>query len=149
MDNFQDLINRKKELEKLIQNRQEIFNLSFSEYTDELSMYDQHQADEATMFFEREKELGMLEALQLELDKVNNALENFSNGSDMVCENCGRNIEEGRLKRLPYTRLCAECARSTEEPGKIDYEIPADFRLEQVDIREETLTPGYEGLDNL
>lgn len=152
MDNLSNLLNRKKELEKLIKNRQEIFNQSFSEYMDELSMYDQHQADEATMYFEREKELGMLEMLQLELDKINSALSNYHNGSYAVCEKCGQNIEERRLERLPATQICARCAQlkdAKKTDGKVDYEIPADFRLEQVDIREGTLSPGYEGLDNL
>jgi len=152
MDSLNNLLNRKKELEQLIKNRQEIFNQSFSEYMDELSMYDQHQADEATMYFEREKELGMLEMLQLELDRINSALNSYYNGSSAVCERCGQEIEERRLQRLPATHLCARCAQledSRKNENRVDYEIPADFRLQEVDIREGTLSPGYEGLDNL
>jgi RNA polymerase-binding transcription factor DksA len=42
------------------------------------------------------------------------ALERIEDGTYGVCESCARPIERERLDALPYTDLCAACARRRE-----------------------------------
>ncbi|MGI6436108.1 MAG: TraR/DksA C4-type zinc finger protein [Syntrophomonadaceae bacterium] len=108
---YQALLSRKQDIEQQIVRRRENLQLPLSEYGDELSLYDQHPGDLASDTFEREKEAGLLEMLEFELEKVNDALNNYQNGSYGVCEQCGRQIEPARLNRVVNTTLCAACAR--------------------------------------
>ncbi|WP_207642053.1 TraR/DksA C4-type zinc finger protein [Syntrophomonas zehnderi] len=98
------------QLEQLIQNKQEIIMIPLSEWTDELSSYDQHSADNATDLYEREKNIGILELLELELEKVNDALNRYDLGQRAICSICGQPIEPQRLKRLVSTTVCSQCA---------------------------------------
>jgi DnaK suppressor protein len=47
--------------------------------------------------------------LELELEKVNMALEKFKKGGYGVCEKCHRSISESRLKVYPQARYCKKC----------------------------------------
>jgi RNA polymerase-binding transcription factor DksA len=47
---------------------------------------------------------------QSELRKVDNALERLSSGKYGECARCGYAIEPPRLRALPQTTCCAECA---------------------------------------
>jgi RNA polymerase-binding protein DksA len=49
-------------------------------------------------------------------EQVSDALTRIDEGSFGECEHCGRPISEERLKALPYTPFCVECARSGAEP---------------------------------
>lgn len=111
-DYYQALLSRKQDVEQQIVRRRENLQLPLAEYGDELSVYDQHPGDLASDTFEREKEVGLLEMLEFELEKVNDALVHYQNGSYGVCEQCGQQIEPARLQRVVNTTLCAACARS-------------------------------------
>jgi len=76
--------------------------------------YGNHMADDATAVFEQTKNLSLRESLEDSLRRVEDALRRFEEGSYGICEDCGRIIEWGRLKVLPYTRLCVECVRRHE-----------------------------------
>ena len=58
------------------------------------------------------------------LREIETALERLAAG-DFACENCGRPIEEDRLRADPTVRLCAECARRLENPAAPDQAEPA------------------------
>jgi RNA polymerase-binding protein DksA len=45
-----------------------------------------------------------------ELKKINQALEMIENGTYGNCGSCGETISEARLKALPYTSICINCA---------------------------------------
>jgi len=45
-----------------------------------------------------------------ELNKVGLALERIANREYTVCSQCGGDISLERLKAVPYTNLCIECA---------------------------------------
>jgi RNA polymerase-binding transcription factor DksA len=47
---------------------------------------------------------------QFELRKVDNALERLRSGKYGECAHCGYAIETPRLRALPQTECCAECA---------------------------------------
>lgn len=111
-DTYQVLLNRKQEIMEQIERKRDILQTPVSEYTDELSAYDQHPGDLGSDTFEREKELGLLEMLEFEMSKINEALVKFDNGSYGICDQCGGTIEPARQRRLPNTTVCAACAQN-------------------------------------
>lgn len=76
--------------------------------------YGNHMADDATGVFEQTRNLSLRESLEESLGLVREALARFEDGTYGTCEDCGRAIEWGRLKTLPYTSLCVECVRRHE-----------------------------------
>ena len=51
--------------------------------------------------------------------KINRALETLNNGDFGICEECGEEISEERLKARPMAVLCIECKRNEEALEKI------------------------------
>jgi RNA polymerase-binding transcription factor DksA len=76
--------------------------------------YGNHMADDATGVFEQTRNLSLRGSLEDTLKRVEGALQRFDDGTYGTCEDCGRVIEWGRLKVLPYTSLCVECVRRHE-----------------------------------
>lgn len=140
MDYKDKLLAKKNEIEQVIQQKQDSLMIPITESTDELSMYDQHPADIASELFEREKDRGILELLELELEKVNDAIDKLSSGTYGKCDICGREIEPERLERLLNTTLCVSCARENENkftrPAEEDVTRTGDMadRGETLDI---------------
>ena len=75
---------------------------------DELSSYDQHQADVATETFDREKDLSILDNIEGELADIEHALQRLDDGTYGTCEACGKPIGDERLEAMPATRFCLE-----------------------------------------
>lgn len=113
---------RKRQIEEVIREKHERLMTPISETTDELSMYDQHPADLGSEVFEREKDMGLLEILEIEKEKVDDALQRYEQGLYGICESCGQNIEPARLERIVNTTLCAQCAYKTQN----NYTRPAE-----------------------
>ena len=111
MEGIDRLLTKRAELEQLIQARQEDMNYLY-EAGDELSVYDHHEPDSAAIFVERDKNQGLMELWELELEKVEHALERYHKGEYNICERCHKTIEKERIDRLVNTTLCASCARS-------------------------------------
>jgi RNA polymerase-binding protein DksA len=76
----------------------------------DLSGYDQHQADSATLTFEREKDLAIEDSLKDELEQIEMALSKIDAGTYGICDRCKKPIAEPRLQALPYATLCINCA---------------------------------------
>ncbi len=56
--------------------------------------------------------LAKLSTRELDLLRaIDRALQRMENGSYGLCESCGRPIERERLELIPWTNVCAECAR--------------------------------------
>ena len=51
--------------------------------------------------------------------KISRTLEKLNNGDFGVCEECGREISEERLKARPMAVLCIRCKRMEEAEEKI------------------------------
>lgn len=81
----------------------------------ERSGYGDHQADDATEVFEREKELGLEQSLQAHLHQVNHALARIEAGSYGTCETCGKPISPERLDAMPEATQCIDCKAEAEE----------------------------------
>jgi DnaK suppressor protein len=47
--------------------------------------------------------------------KIEQALERVGNGTFGICEECGEDISEGRLKARPVTTLCIKCKEEQEQ----------------------------------
>jgi DnaK suppressor protein len=103
----------KKELEEeLVRLGDEIRELGSRE--EERPGYGNHMADDATGVFEQTRNLSLRASLEERVRTVQEALARFETGNYGTCEDCGRTIEWGRLKTLPYTRHCVECVRRHE-----------------------------------
>ncbi len=105
---------RKQKIEEIIHRKQEYMMTPLTDTIDELSFYDQHPADIGSETYEREKDMGLLELMEFELEKVNDALEQYQQGKYGICEVCGQPIDPRRLERLINTTLCVHCAREQE-----------------------------------
>jgi len=51
--------------------------------------------------------------------KIKEALKRIDDGSFGICEVCGENISEGRLKARPVTTLCIDCKTSQEAEERL------------------------------
>ena len=112
------------------------------EWTDELSlMINIVQISQRSL--RREKEIGILELLEFELEKVNDAL--MRNDADLrqVCSICGKEIESQRLKRLVNTTICARCAHSYDKNYRVHNEEPPAPGM-MSDMGESFQVAGYE-----
>lgn len=60
---------------------------------------------------------GLNEAARTELAQLNRALARIDAGSYLNCVSCGDDIQLERLEVVPYTDLCARCARGEAAPA--------------------------------
>jgi YteA family regulatory protein len=104
------LLKQKKELETSIQMRETDERASERESVGELSLYDNHPGDMGTELYEREKDLGLHELMQKQLDDVNQALQKIENGTYGICDVSGKEIPLERLEAIPTAATCIEHA---------------------------------------
>ena len=66
-----------------------------------------------------QNELGsqLAEVESRELGMIENALKRMQQGDYGVCEGCDASIPLTRLQALPYTTLCIQCQRLSEQTG--------------------------------
>ena len=72
---------------------------------------DEHDPEGATIAFERQQVVALLEAAQRRLADVEAALARRDAGTYGICESCGRPIAAERLAVRPSARTCIDCAR--------------------------------------
>jgi RNA polymerase-binding transcription factor DksA len=76
---------------------------------------DEHDPEGATLAFERQQLVALLEAARLREAAAVEALERRARGEGYgVCRSCGRPIGEERLAARPTAALCVDCARAAE-----------------------------------
>ncbi len=105
------LLIRKQEIQKMIAEKTE----QMMEASTELSVFGHEVPDMAFTIYEKEKNAGLIEILQFELEKVNEALEKSAAGEYGKCESCGAVIEDQRLQSKIDAKFCSHC----EEQRKI------------------------------
>lgn len=76
--------------------------------------YGDHLADDATELFEREKVLGLEQALRQHQAQVEHALARVADGGYGTCEVCGLPIPEERLQAMPEATVCVSCKAEAE-----------------------------------
>jgi DnaK suppressor protein len=71
---------------------------------------DEHDPEGATIAFERQQVVALLDAARRRLADVEAAIERRETGGYGVCEVCGRPIPTERLAARPSARTCVACA---------------------------------------
>ena len=141
----QELLGRIDEL------RDDGLGQSFKESTQELSSYDNHSADNASELYEREKDYGLLEGLQAQLRKVEDAQHRLKAGSYGRCTRCGGRIEPERLEALPWAETCAPCALDEVERNRrrppVGHALPRDREMFAHSFRDGKDEVGFDGED--
>jgi len=94
---------------------EEALNSNGDETQGNLSHTPLHMADLGTDNFERENTLNLLANEEQMLKEIGAALERIDAGQFGKCEECQSVIARPRLKELPYTRYCVECARKLDK----------------------------------
>ena len=85
---------------------------------DETDAVDQHPADDASELFEREKNLSVLQTLEVSRQEVEDALRRLDEGTYGTCERCGKPIPEKRLRALPEARYDVDCQAIIEREAR-------------------------------
>ena len=71
---------------------------------------DEHDAEGATIAFERAQAMALLEETRIQVEALDTALARVDHGSYGVCESCGQDIAPERLVARPSATLCITCA---------------------------------------
>ena len=87
-----------------------------------LSNVPMHLADLGTDTFEQEMSASLLTNARQLQSEVAAALDRIEQEKFGQCEQCGRDIGEGRLQAVPYTRYCVDCAQSAENDGEVGFQ---------------------------
>lgn len=74
--------------------------------------------DRATQESDRNFELRIRDRERKLINKINDALERIDKGEFGICEECGEEISEARLKARPVTTLCINCKMEEEQKEK-------------------------------
>lgn len=121
-DYFEErLFEEKEKVLKIIDNmdNNEEFG-SMDEYYTELSSYDNHPADLGTETFMMEQDKGLVNKLNDTLYEIEDSIEQIKTQDYGVCNSCGKEIDEERLKLIPYLKLCIDCSEK---------EVPLDEKM--------------------
>ena len=100
--------NRREFSRKLRQKREEIICRSTSEMKKRISTDCAFSCHSDYLHFKT------LDAQRVVIKQIDMALDKIKEGNYGVCEECGEEIGEKRLKVLPFARYCRDCQESFE-----------------------------------
>lgn len=106
----------------LLKMREEIRQKLKEKYADALSFgteEGQDSADEAYNLYNKNIMLGRVETDALKLNLIEQALKRIEDGSYGICIECGCDIDEKRLKYVPFARYCVDCKTELEKKGVV------------------------------
>ncbi|HEV7678617.1 MAG TPA: TraR/DksA C4-type zinc finger protein [Candidatus Dormibacteraeota bacterium] len=115
----------RRRLEETRRAAQDLVSGNSEEAVQELASYDQHQADQGTETFERERDVSVLQRVEAQLREVEAALERLEAGTYGLCELCGKPIGDERLEAMPAARYCLEDQAIAERDGRLRSGAPA------------------------
>jgi DnaK suppressor protein len=75
---------------------------------------DNHMAETASVTLDREIDYTLEENSEHVLAAIDAALARIEAGTYGICERCGQEIAEERLRAIPYATLCIDCKRKDE-----------------------------------
>jgi RNA polymerase-binding transcription factor DksA len=75
-----------------------------------------HMAESGTDAFEEELRLARMESAGDEIFEIEEALRRIREGTYGTCEACAAALPVGRLRAIPYARLCLACKVAEEAP---------------------------------
>jgi DnaK suppressor protein len=69
---------------------------------------------------ERDREINFIlsDRERSKVKNIDDALQQMDEGSYGICEACGLEIAEERLKAMPFTRLCRDCQQDQEREAR-------------------------------
>jgi RNA polymerase-binding transcription factor len=81
--------------------------------------------------FVQEVELALVEMKSETLARIDEALRRLENGSYGICDECGREIAEARLRAVPFATRCLACQAAAEsaERGKTPERVARELNL--------------------
>ena len=90
-------------------------NKTRSEANGDLSSMPIHMADIGSDNYEQEFTLSMMQTEESTLEAIEAALERIEDRTYGSCEDCSKPIKKTRLKAIPYTPVCINCASQREQ----------------------------------
>ncbi|RMF47974.1 MAG: RNA polymerase-binding protein DksA [Deltaproteobacteria bacterium] len=112
LEEFRQLL--QGQLDEILRNAGE----TVAEMTDEQENFPD-PTDRASMESDRNFELRIRDRERKLANKIREALARIDSGEFGLCESCGEDIGEGRLKARPVATLCIECKTEQERQEKI------------------------------
>lgn len=69
---------------------------------------------------ERDREINFIlsDRERVKITQIDDALERMEEASYGVCESCGLEVAEERLRAMPFTRLCRDCQQEQEREAR-------------------------------
>lgn len=80
------------------------------------------EGDKALTDLAEETGLTIISLRKETLEKIDHAIEKLEQGTYGICEDCGAEISEQRLKAVPFAVHCIECKQKREELEQIERE---------------------------
>lgn len=81
------------------------------DYKARFPQYGRHPGEESQETTDYDERLDLEHKLELDLLKVNKALEKIKSGKYGKCETCGEAISKKRLKIYPEAEICEKCIK--------------------------------------
>lgn len=113
------LLNRRDELKRLVSDSSEGSSASRSTVED--------IGDAALRETRQGLESHLAEIEYKELVQIRRAISLIQEGRYGHCENCNKSIPIARLKAVPYTMFCVDCAQQRESMGLTSHDLPSDW----------------------
>ncbi len=114
--------NKLESFRKLLNERLEELLDQAYETVDDMSDHKENlpdPSDRATLESDRNFTLRIRDRERKLIGKIKEALERIDNGTYGICEECGEDISEKRLRARPVTTLCIDCKKKQETDEKI------------------------------
>ncbi len=108
LDYFRNILN--EELKSLLGEAEK----TVSEMTSDASNFPD-PTDRATQESDRSFELRIRDRERKLINKIRDALERIESNEFGICDDCGEEISEARLKARPVTTQCIDCKMAAEE----------------------------------
>ncbi len=116
---------RKKFLAKMREQLGEMKTKLLSEVDSELRAERESNKDEGMDTYdlaseERDREINFIlsDRERVKIKQIDDTLGRLEEGTYGVCESCGLEIAEERLRAMPFTRLCRDCQQDEEKEAK-------------------------------
>ena len=93
-------------------------NKTLTDMTDQTQNFPD-PTDRASMESDRNFELRIRDRERKLISKIKDALDRIEARTYGICEECGENISDERLKARPVTTLCIDCKKKQENQEKV------------------------------
>ncbi|MFJ7747654.1 TraR/DksA C4-type zinc finger protein [Peribacillus sp. NPDC097295] len=126
----EELLREKEQLQQRIKNDETLTKQAQTDFSGEISSYDNHPADLGTELFDKERYQAISEHGEEEIAKIDGALEAIQEGTYGTCKECGKDIPYERLEVVPSTLYCIEHTPEQKvHPDAIDEYRPVEEEI--------------------